>query len=133
MNGPAARRFRNCKSKIATRATWRSWSGRTPKCHWSLSVEADAENSVLRFDAACRVPAQEHLGTLSSTYQSLAGKAKTLATGAQWIWSDRLMLRAERGSSLWPAADGGVVVEADPESFDFPATFRWQYTCTCRE
>ena len=105
--------------------------GRTPKCHWSLSIEVEPERSVARFDVACRVPAQEALGTLSSTYQSLAGKP--VIQGGVWLWSDRLTMQAESGSSLWPETDGGVVVEADPESFVFPATFRWQYTLRCRE
>jgi hypothetical protein len=115
--------------------------GQTPKRHWSLSIEADSNSSILRFDVACRVPAQEALGTLSSTYQSVAGKpaihgdeeshAASSASRAIWTWSDRLTMQAESGSSLWPAS-GGVVVEADPEEFVFPATFRWQYKVCCK-
>lgn len=105
--------------------------GQTPQCHWSLSIEADTSASTLRFDVACRVPSQELLGTLSSTYQSLAGKPVVQAN--VWVWSNRMALQAERGSSLWPATDGGVVIEADPVSFDFPATFRWQYIFHYRE
>ncbi len=106
--------------------------GQTPKCHWSMSVEAESKKSALRFDVACRVPTQDALGTLSSTYQSLVGKPKVLsgngnANRAPWLWSGQIVMQAERGSSLWPAADGGVTVEADPEEFTFPATFRWQY------
>lgn len=108
--------------------------------HWSLAVEAD-ERGVC-WDAACRTPRTAEF--LGSTYRLQEPAAWREVKGGLWrplrdfaagstsqVSAEQgVLLGVDRGSVLWNADSGTLVIHAGELGSDPPATVRWKYRCT---
>jgi hypothetical protein len=111
--------------------------GHGERNHWAASVEANAEENLLRFDVAARVPDAGALGLFCSSYRSVVGPPSVgdyksnVAKFHDCTWivgSDQLRIDSRERTRLNNDGDGGVVIEPCDYEMDLPMTVRWQYT-----
>jgi hypothetical protein len=89
--------------------------------HWSMTVEADRRKDRLLFDVACRI--RELPRWLGSTYSHAAEPS---------ISKRQIELLPDSPLELSSESDR-VVLRIIPQSFELPATVRWQYAAiACR-
>lgn len=108
--------------------------GMAGKCHWSASVELDAERHQVRFELAARVrpPGSPWLGStyqLAQGYRAVPVHGDRLELSASGAAHPGIAIQsAESGTLVELSSQGGVLIAArEILVADAPATIRWSY------
>jgi hypothetical protein len=101
--------------------------GSTSVAHWSVSMEADAENDQLKFDLACRLKSAE--GRLGNAYDSVRSCDKVSSTD---LVVEPISLSEGVPSCRVQSDALGVSIVASDRNSIVPRTVRWTYVIRSR-
>ena len=96
--------------------------GSTSVAHWSVSMEADAENDQLKFDVACRLKGAE--GRFGNAYDSVGSCDKASSTN---LVVEPISLSQGVPSCRVQSDALGVSIVASDRNSIVPRTVRWTY------